>query len=101
MTKVVPKRTWVLIEVISSYRIRYVVEAESSDPQSVGRAIDMVTSLDSVNEFSQLHIGEQIISHRIISESDALNLCDEDNEFIAHIPDEKKLENYFTRSSNV
>jgi len=60
----------VLIECVSSYRIRYMVEVPKGI-DTLGNdkslwALDTV-SMNEAREFSQEHIGEQIISHRVVA----------------------------------
>jgi hypothetical protein len=62
-----------LVETISVFRIRYVVEAESAE-----RAKTEVDMQDA-DEFGQLHIGENIIGCREISDEQLAPLFYEDN----------------------
>ena len=59
-------------------------------------ALDDVTA-ERAQEFSQTSLGEMIVSHRIVSEAEALQLCDEDNSYARAWSDEKKIEAFFTR----
>ena len=47
------KNVWVLVETVSMYRMRYVIECPADHPEY---ALDTVTS-DNAKEFSQNHIG--------------------------------------------
>ena len=90
---------WVLVECISQYRMRYMVEVPVGKDQ-YGKdksewALDTVT-LEEAKEFSQKHIGETILSHRIVTKEEALKLCNEDNDYCKAWSDEKKLEVFFT-----
>lgn len=69
---------WVLVETVLQYRMRYMVEAPDDHPEY---ALDTVT-MEEAKEFSQLYIGEQIMSHRVVSEEDAIELCLKDNDYI-------------------
>jgi hypothetical protein len=83
---------WVLVECVSTFRERYMVEVP------VGKAewaLDTVT-LEEAKEFSQIHLGEQIVSHRVVSKNEALALCDKDNDYCRTWNDELKMENFFT-----
>jgi hypothetical protein len=51
---------------------------------------------EDVKEFSQKHLGETIVSHRVISEKDALDLFDEDNDYLQGWTDEQKMQTGFT-----
>ena len=83
---------WVLVETISQFRQRYVVEVPIGLPEY---ALDSVTT-ENVKEFSQKHLGETIVSHRVISEKDALDLFDEDNDYLQGWTDEQKMQTAFT-----
>lgn len=91
---------WVLVEAISTFRERYMVEV----PVGVDRygkdkadwALDTVT-LSEAKEFSQEHLGETIVSHRVITEADALALCDKDNDYAKNWSDEIKMNTFFTK----
>jgi hypothetical protein len=63
---------WVLVECTATYRMRYMVEVPKDKAEW---ALDTVT-MSEAKEFSQEYLGEQIISHRVISQEEALELCD-------------------------
>lgn len=92
------KTNWVLVETVNMYRMRYVIECPVDHPEY---ALDTVTT-DQANEFSQKHIGETISSYRVISEEDALALCDVDNPvFITCVPPITIIKNHFTRMDEI
>ena len=101
ITKKVSEETqWVLVECVSTFRQRYMVEVPVGTDQ-YGKdksewALDTVT-MNEAREFSQEHLGETIVSHRVISQADALVLCDKDNAYVAEWTDEQKLDTFFTR----
>ena len=90
---------WVLVEAISTFRERYMVEV----PIGVDRygkdkadwALDTVT-LSEAKEFSQEHLGETIVSHRVVTKEEALALCDKDNNYCSSWTEEQKLKSFFT-----
>ena len=90
---------WVLVETVSTFRERYMVEV----PVGVDRygkdkadwALDTVT-LEEAKEFSQEHLGETIMSHRVVTKEEALALCDKDNDYSKVWNDELKMKNFFT-----
>jgi hypothetical protein len=84
---------WVLVEAIQSYRMRYMVEAPATNPEY---AMDDVTNADS-EEFSQLALPEVITSHRVISEQEALELSDIDNDYTKGWNTQQKLKAFFTK----
>jgi hypothetical protein len=98
--KEVTEKQWVLVECVSQFRQRYMVEVPVGTDQ-FGKdksewALDTVT-MNEAKEFSQEHLGETIISHRVISQADALVLCDKDNAYVAEWTEEQKLDTFFTR----
>jgi hypothetical protein len=90
---------WVLVETVSTFRERYMVEV----PVGVDRygkdkadwALDTVT-LEEAKEFSQEHLGETIVSHRVVTKEEALALCDKDNDYARVWNDELKVKTFFT-----
>lgn len=89
----------VLVEAVSMFRMRYVVEVpvgiDDYGNDKTLWALDTVVMGDA-KEFSQKHLDETIVSHRVVSMDEALALCDEDNDYTASWPTEKKIENFFT-----
>jgi hypothetical protein len=83
---------WVLVECVSTFRQRYMVEVPKGETLW---ALDTVT-MEEAKEFSQEHIGEQIISHRTVSKKEALELCDQDNNYGSSWDKETKMKNFFT-----
>jgi hypothetical protein len=80
----------VMVDVLSQYRMRYVVEVGDD----VSHALDEVTMrLNDIDfqEFSQLHLGETIISHKEIDKADYLRMFDEDNDYLKEWTEEEKL----------
>jgi predicted transcriptional regulator len=67
----------VLVETIQQYRMRYIVEVPLGKSDW---ALDTVT-MEEAKEFSQLSLGETIVSHRVITEDDIIDLCLEDNPY--------------------
>ena len=82
----------VLVECVSTFRMRYLVEVPKGKTEW---ALDTV-SMDEAHEFSQEHVGEQIMSHRVISEDEAIAISDKDNYYCAAWSREKKLETFVT-----
>lgn len=75
----------VLVEAISQYRMRYVVECDD-----VTHAEDEVC-MERAQEFSQLHLGEVITSSREITDAEYLALFDQDNDYLKDWPSDKKF----------
>ena len=66
-----------LVETVSLYRIRYVVEANEAT-----HAADEVVMNNVEDEFSQKHLDEIITSTREITDEEYLKLFDEDNDYL-------------------
>lgn len=77
-----------LVETVSIFRMRYVVEAENASD-----AKDEVTMNNDGNlhEFSQLHLDEIISSTREIDREEYLRQFDEDNDYLQEWDDAQKL----------
>jgi len=87
------EKEWVMVECISTFRERYMVQVPKGKAEW---ALDTVT-MNEAKEFSQKHLGETIVSHRVISEEDALELCDEENDYAKSWSDEHKVNTFFTK----
>ena len=83
----------VLVECISMFRQRYVVEVPVGKSEW---ALDTVV-MQEAKEFSQEHIAENIISHRVTSKEYVLALCDIDNDYTNTWNDELKLDTFVTK----
>lgn len=78
----------VMVECVSQYRMRYLVEVPKGKAEW---ALDTVT-MEEAKEFSQLHVGETIMSHRVIDRTEALRVFDEDNAYAKDWSEQKKLD---------
>lgn len=76
-----------MVETISTFRLRYVVDAHEAS-----HAMDEV-SMNEVNlkEFSQMHIDETITSVREINREEYLRMFDEDNSYLQNWDENTKL----------
>lgn len=90
---------WVLVEAVSTFRERYMVEVPiGTDIYGKDKkdwALDTVT-MNEAKSFSSEHLGEQIVSHRAVNIIEALSMCDKDNDYTKAWPDDKKIETFFT-----
>lgn len=82
----------VLVETVSLFRMRYVVEVPKGQTDW---ALDTVVC-NEANEFSQEHLDETIVSRRVVTQKEALELCDVDNEYCKDWPKKKKIETFIT-----
>ena len=84
---------WVLVETVQTFRHRYMVEVPVGKSEW---ALDAVVCQDA-NEFSQKHLDEAIVSHRVVSYDEAMRMCDEDNGYVKSAwTNLKKREVFFT-----
>lgn len=94
-------KEYVLVTAISHFRMRYCIpvdelrkeNAEASDEQfdPVSWANDCVT-MEECEEFSQMHISEDIVDSRVVSEEEMLQQFDEDNPYLNSWTREQKIE---------
>jgi hypothetical protein len=80
-----------LVECVSQYRIRYVVEAKE-----MSHALDEVVcnsdyAENKWKEFSQMWLGETIVSSREINDDEYVNLFDSDNDYLKLWDNEEKF----------
>jgi hypothetical protein len=87
MRKQEMKKELVMVECVSTFRMRYVVEVPAGKKEW---ALDTVVC-NEAQEFSQEHIGEQIVSHRVIDEAEYLRVFNEDNGYLSKWKDEDKF----------
>jgi hypothetical protein len=92
---------YVLVDTVLQYRMRYVIEVpdthnDNEYPCSAEQwAADTVTS-EEMKEFSQMYLGETILSTREIAKEEIVPLCDKENEYCQSWSDEKKLDVFVT-----
>jgi hypothetical protein len=89
----------VLVETVSMFRQRYMGEVPvGTDEQGNDKslwALDTVTC-NEAKEFSQEHLGETIVSHRVVSKKEAMSLCDIDNAYASNWNDDMKVKAFYT-----
>jgi hypothetical protein len=86
------KNRYILVDTISQYRMRYLVEVPEGKEE---RALETVT-MEEAKEFSQLHLGETIFSHREVSKQEAFDTYRKDNDYLASWSDEQIMRAGFT-----
>jgi hypothetical protein len=92
---------YVLVETISQFRQRYVIEVpddhnDGEFPCTATQWAEDTVAMEEMKEFSQLWLGEVITSSREISREEIVNLCDKDNNYCQSWDDEKKIEVFVT-----
>jgi hypothetical protein len=83
---------FVIVEAVSSFRMRYVVEVPKGKSEW---ALDTVTCQEA-KEFSQEHIGEQIVSHRVVSKEEVIAISDIDNHYCKDWSEQQKIDAFIT-----
>ena len=86
----------VMVETLSQFRVRHVVEVEDHIHYALDEAI-MREEDPSFKEFSQQHLGITIFDHYEISEEEYLNMFDKENDYLKDLTLEQKL-NYINRT---
>lgn len=95
-------KKYAVVTTVSTFRVRYVIPVEDlqalnpnfesfDDNTALEWAMDTVTCEDAV-DFSQQHLGEQIIDTDILTQEQILELFDKDNDYIKDWSAEKKLQ---------
>lgn len=85
----------VLVDTISMFRMRYVVEVPKGKKEYASDTVVM----QEATEFSQEHLDEIITSSRVITEDEMIQICDVDNAYLKSWTREQKL-NFITRIKN-
>lgn len=88
----------VLVDAISMFRMRYLVELKDGSP-SVW-ACDTVVCQEA-KEFSQHHIDEVISDYRVVSEEEAINIFKKDNSYLSTWDNDLIKKNAFTMLSDL
>lgn len=93
-------KKYVIVTAISTHRMRYCIPVDELQKLNTDVAIeghecewaeDCITC-NEAEEFSQVHLGEQIVDSEIVSEEEMLNRFDKDNDYLKDWTQEKKLE---------
>jgi hypothetical protein len=79
----------VMIETISQHRVRFVVQVEDILEHALDELVYREHDHD-FREFSQMHLGNVVVSHREISEQEYIKTFNEDNDYLSEWPDEQK-----------
>ena len=89
-------KKYVMVTAVSTFRQRYCIPMDELQAENTDMTVDPLWALDAVtcdevNEFSQLHIGELIVDHEVLSEKEALAMYDRDNDYLKDIDVDKKV----------
>lgn len=87
---------YVLVTAISTHRMRYAIPMDElqklneEQPVDPKWALDCVT-MQEIEEFSQEHLGEQIVDYDVLTEEEILAQFDKDNDYLTSWTTEKKI----------
>lgn len=89
-------KQYVIVTAVSTFRQRYCIPMDELQAENTDMTVDPLWALDAVtcgevNEFSQLHIGELIVDHEVLSEEEALVMYDRDNDYLKDLDVDKKV----------
>lgn len=94
---VIKQPEYVVVTCVSTFRNRYVIPVDElqnlnpDEPVDPSWALDEVT-MENVKEFSQRHVGEQIIDAQVVKEPEILQFFDADNDYLAEWDESQKLQ---------
>jgi hypothetical protein len=88
------KTKLVLVDTVSSFRLRYVVEIPEDASEEI--AHDFVLNGDP-KELSQVHTKEEVVGSRVVTDKQYLKVFDSDNEYLSSWTDEMKLDKFINR----
>jgi hypothetical protein len=97
MTKKV-KTKLVMVETVSSFRIRYVVEIPEDAEEEM--AHDRVLNDGDIKEFSQVHISEEVSGSRVITNRQYLKVFNEDNMYLRSWKEDSKFTAFVNKWDN-
>ena len=83
------KKKLYLVETVSMFRMRYVIEADE-EIHALDEVTIHVTGGDEITEFSQKHLDEVIVSSRKISNEQYIKLFDKDNSYLSQWTEDEK-----------
>jgi len=78
-----------LVETVSMFRMRYVIEADE-ESHALDEVTIHATGGEEITEFSQKHLDEVIVSSQEISDEKYMKLFDEDNHYLSRWTDDEK-----------
>jgi hypothetical protein len=87
---------YVLVDTLSQYRMRYVIEVpddhnDKEFPCSAIQWAEDTVVMEEMKEFSQKWLGETIIGSREVTRDEILKACDEDNNYLKSWTEEQKM----------
>lgn len=89
-------KQYVIVTAVSQFRLRYAIPLDALQSLNPGVQVDPLWALDSVTcceveEFSQEHMGETILDHRVVDEDEILEIFDKENSYLSTWDTAQKL----------
>jgi len=90
------KPEYVVVTCVSTFRNRYVIPVDELQKMNPDAEVDPSWALDAVTcedvkEFSQRHVGEQIIDAQVLREPEVLQFFDADNDYLKDWTEDQKI----------
>jgi hypothetical protein len=90
------KPEYVVVTCVSTFRNRYVIPVDELQKINPDAEVDPSWALDAVTcedvkEFSQRHVGEQIIDAQVLREPEVLQFFDADNDYLKDWTEDQKI----------
>ena len=92
---------YVMVDAISQFRMRYVIEVSDDAACSAVEYAEDTVACEDAKEFSQLHLGETIVSSREVTLQEAIEQFKTDEPFFSEWEDSVIIENTITTSDEV
>ena len=86
---------WVLVETVQMFRMRYMVEV----PKNEDYLASKIVMEGNAKEFSQEPMEEVFFSQKTMTEKQAIELCDKDNDYFVDWTKAKKIKAFFTKQN--
>lgn len=85
---------WVLVETLSQFKMRYMVEVPKGKTEY---ALDIV-AMNEATDFSQEHLlpTDIVLGCRTLTQDEAMELCDKDNDYASNWNEDLKIKSFFT-----
>lgn len=83
---------FVLVETVESFRMRYIVEVPKGKTTWASDTVVM----KEAKEFSQLYLGETIVSDRVVTKKEIDKMLDQEYEYLNSWTKEEKFNTYVT-----
>jgi hypothetical protein len=92
---------FVLVDALAQYRMRYIIEVpddhnDKEYPCTATQWAEDTVTMEEMKEFSQLYLGETILSSREIAKEEIIPMCDKENDYCKSWEDDQKMKAFIT-----